>query len=314
MRSLPPVRWLDRGTSPGAFDRLAVVSLVALYINVLSGALVRVTSSGLGCPNWPQCSDQKSLPQLSGHQLAEFGNRVLALLVIIATVMLLVSAKRAHGRNQLDRRLAYVVGLGTIAQGPLGGVTVLTGLNPIAVMTHFLLAVVVIAAASVLVVDTRGWSRTWERPAWVGTGGWVLALWALALVTSGAVATASGTHPGDRSDIPRLTNLLDAAYIHVRVAVSFVAALAVGLWLLQRIAAPPRRIARASVAVVALTGTQIVFGEWQWRTQLPWYLTLLHVFTATLLWIAVVGWARMLGPAPAEARAPEAVGRTALAD
>lgn len=295
------MRLLSRWTSPAAFAPLAILSLIALYINVASGALVRVTSSGLGCPDWPACSAEAALPALSGHQIAEFGNRVLAAAVVVATVFLAISAWRGRELPRTQRRLGLAIGIGTFAQGPLGGVTVLTNLHPVAVMSHFLLAVVIVACATVLVVDLRGWSAAWERPSWAGPAGWVLAVWGLALVISGAVVTASGTHPGDRSDIPRMTNLLDAAYVHVRVAVSFVAVLAIGLWLLARIAHPPRRVARVAAVVVALTAVQVLIGEIQWRSELQWWLVLLHVLTATALWIALVAFARLLAPAPATA-------------
>lgn len=300
------MRLLNRWTAPSAFPALAVLSLIALYINVTSGALVRVLSAGLGCPNWPECTSEQVLPALSGHAIAEFTNRVLAAIVVVVTVFLMISAWRSRDLPPTRRWLGIAVGAGTFAQGPLGGITVLTDLHPIAVMTHFLLAIVIVACSTVLVVDLRGWGGDWERPGWVSPAGIVLALWALALIVSGAIATASGTHPGDRSDIERLMRLDDAAYVHVRVAVTFVAALAVGLWLLSRLAKPPRAVARGALLVVALTLLQVVIGEVQWRSQLQWWLVLLHVMVATALWISVVAFARLLAPAPATARAPSA--------
>jgi heme a synthase len=262
---------------------------------------VRVTNSGLGCPNWPAC-DRSALPPLAAHSVIEYGNRVLAFGVICVTVALLVNGwrtQRGHDRGRWW--MVVAIAAGTLAQGPLGGITVLVGLHPIAVMSHFLLAIAIVAVATVLAVDVLGLAGDGAPVAdWLRVGAPVLALWGLALIVSGAIVTESGTHPGS-NDVPRLWNLLDAAYVHVRVAVSFVGALAAFLWALSRIPEPPRWAPRLAWATVGLTGVQIVIGEVQWRHQLPWYLVLAHVATATLLWTSLVALARVLVPRPAGA-------------
>ena len=105
----------------------------------------------------------------------------------------------------------------------------------------------------------------WLRPSTLG----FLAL-GLALIVSGAIVTTSGTHPG-ADDVPRLYSLLNVAYWHVRIAVIYVAALAVFLFVLSRLETTSRRVPRLAWAVVALTGIQVVIGEVQWRNELPWY-------------------------------------------
>ena len=174
-------------TGERAFPVLVLVAVAALYLNVVSGALVRVTGSGLGCPDWPLCNGGPT-PAWEANAAIEYGNRVLALGVIVATLLLAISAYRV--RRTTDRhawRLAGAVGLGTFAQGPLGGITVLSGLHPVAVMTHFLLALVVLAIALVLALDERGWAPDWQpRPPWLRPAAVLLPAITFALVVSGA--------------------------------------------------------------------------------------------------------------------------------
>jgi cytochrome c oxidase assembly protein subunit 15 len=292
-------------TSPKRFPLLVWVAFVALYVNFCSGAMVRVTASGLGCPDWPLCNGRPA-PPLAWHAVVEFSNRVLALWVILATIAMLVSAGRSVRHS--DRQawwLALAVGGGTVAQGPLGGITVLVGLHPIAVMSHFLLAILVFTAATMLVVDVHGRrDEAVERPGWLRPATIGLAVWGFLLITSGAVVTMSGTHPGAKG-VKRLWNLLDAAYWHVRIAVSFVVVIAIYLFAIARLERPGPRVPALAWVVVALTGLQIAIGEWQWRHHLTWWMVLLHVMNATALWAALIALCRSVTPrATAVALAP----------
>ncbi len=271
-----------------SFERLVVATWLALLVNFVSGALVRVTNSGLGCPDWPLCNGSPT-PPLAGHAVIEFSNRVLALAVVLTTVALAVRGRR---------RLAYAIAAGTVAQVPLGGLTVLVDLHPIAVASHFLLAIVVFSLATVLAVDT-GISASTAIPAGRRLRQATMAIVALGLVliVSGAVVTTSGTHPG-ADDVPRLYDLRDVAYWHVRIALTFVVALAVYLFALARWRAAPVLVRRFAWTVVGLTALQIVIGEVQWRNELPWYLVWAHVANATLLWAAIVALARSSSPRP----------------
>jgi cytochrome c oxidase assembly protein subunit 15 len=198
--------------------------------------------------------------------------------------------------------MAVAVGVGTAAQAPLGAVTVLLDLNPLAVMAHFLLAIVLFAIATVLLVDVRGTpDPRAARPRWLTPAALGLTAWCFALIVSGAVVTTSGTHPGD-ADVPRLWNLLDATYVHVRIAVSYVIALAAFLFLVARLDPPPRRVPRLAWLVVGATALQVGIGELQWRTELPAWLVLLHVSVAAALWASVVALARSLVAQPAVAQ------------
>ncbi len=286
----------QRLVSDVPLPRAAWIALAALYVNIVSGALVRLTGSGLGCPEWPTCSKSSPVPQLSGHALIEYTNRVLAFAVIVITIWCAVVARRHRGEQPRAARLALAIAIGTFAQGPLGGITVLTDLHPVAVMSHFVLAVAIIAAGVLLVIEV------WKPPAFTSQPGGVVgvsvvfALWTLALVASGAVVTMAGPHPGDRSlDIPRLWTLTDAAYWHVRIAVTYVFLLAAYLALASRRRHLAPRVVHLAWLVVALVASQIAIGEYQWRHQLPWQLVLAHVATGTALWVSAVALARYIG-------------------
>jgi cytochrome c oxidase assembly protein subunit 15 len=254
---------------------------------------VRVTNSGLGCPDWPLCNGSAT-PPLAGHAVIEFSNRILAGLVIILTLLLAY-----RGWHHAKKRLALAIAIGTFAQGPLGGITIMVDLHPIAVASHFLLAVIVFTLATVLLVDTRfAPAVDGERPGWLQPATLAFLALGLTLIVSGAIVTTSSTHPG-ADDVPRLYALLDVAYWHVRIAVLYVSALAVFLFLLSRIECTSRRVPRLAWVVVGLTATQVVIGEAQWRNELPWYLVWAHVMTGTLLWSSLVALGRTLLPAPA---------------
>ncbi len=277
-----------------------MITWVALFVNFCSGALVRVTNSGLGCPDWPLCNGTAT-PPLAGHAVIEFSNRLLAGSVIIITLLLAYRGWR-HPR----KRLALAIAIGTFAQGPLGGITILVDLHPIAVASHFLLAIVVFTLSTVLLIDTRfSPERGLEQPPWLRPATLLFLALGLALIVSGAIVTTSGTHPG-ADDVPRLYSLLNVAYWHVRIAVTYVSGLAVFLFVISRLETTGRRVPRLAWVVVALTATQVVIGEVQWRNELPWYLVWAHVMTATLLWSALVALGRSLLPATAvsPSRAP----------
>lgn len=287
-------RALSRLTGPRAFRPLLVIVTVGVFLNIITGALVRVTGSGLGCPDWPLC-EGKVTPPMGFHGLIEFGNRVFALLVIISAILLAVSAFRTRRRTNPWRwRASLVIGIGLVLQGPLGGITVLLDLHPLSVMSHFLLAVLVlvIAVGLVLTEFRIGWGDSIPPPPrWVPIGGLVIAIWAWLVIISGAVVTMSGTHPGGE-DIPRLWNLLDAAYLHVRIAASFVVVIAIFLLLLSRVAHAPRAVMRLSWLLVIVVALQVAIGEVQWRTELPWWLVLVHVAggAAVLAVASAFGW------------------------
>jgi heme a synthase len=292
-------RW--RTVSPATFRRFAFVALSSLFVVVVTGAVVRLTASGLGCENWPRCGETP-FPEKDFHALVEFGNRVVALFAMACTTLAALAARRVE---DLPRWLVWTsafVAAAIVAQIPLGGLTVILELHPMAVMTHFLLALAAVALAVVVALGAdefiRGRSRARVSP-WVGGLALGLVPLALALVVTGALVTAAGPHSGG-ADIERLGNIVDAVYVHVRVTAVFGIGFLVLVALVFRSRAPlERAIAGVALGLLVL---QMVVGEVQWRNQLPWWLVLLHVALAVSVWAGVVALAFRLRPAPRRGR------------
>ena len=291
-----------REVSSARFLRIAVFAVLSLFVVVTTGAVVRLTASGLGCDNWPRCGSTP-FPEKGGHAFIEFGNRVIAFGSIVMTLLTWLAARRVRELPVWVRRLALWVWLGTVAQIPLGGITVIFDLHPLLVMTHFLLALVVLAGAVVVVLEA--WianagkasplgARWWRRLALAGVP------MCLTLVVTGAVVSASGPHSGGK-DIRRLgVSIVDAVYVHVRVVAAFgIGFLLVASWLWRHRREVPGVAALAGV-LLSLLIAQMVLGEVQYRTHLPWWLVLVHVVLAAAIWSATVAlvYAIWRPPAP----------------
>jgi cytochrome c oxidase assembly protein subunit 15 len=296
-----------RVVGPKRFLQIALASLAALYVVVTTGAVVRLTASGLGCENWPQCGD-RPFPEKGGHAVIEFSNRVVALTAMVLTLVAWLAARRTPGLPRGARRLALGVFVGTVAQIPLGGLTVLFELDPLLVMAHFLLALVVLVGAGVLALE--GWSLLCGRAGPVGPAWWrVLAVLGagacLILVVTGAVATAAGPHSGGE-DIPRLgVEVSDAVYVHVRATALY------GIWLLVfggyllRSRARNHGLLVGWLVLLGVLLAQMLVGEIQYRNALPWWLVLIHVALASGIAIltAALAYAAWRPPAPLVRRA-----------
>ena len=291
-----------REVSARRFVQLATAAVFTLWVVVTSGAVVRLTASGLGCDNWPRCGD-KPYPEKGGHAAIEFGNRLVALVGIALTVIVWLAARRVDGLPRWVRNVALATALGTIAQIPLGGITVLLGLNPIAVMSHFLLALVVLAGAIVVALEAWSHHRGLAAPAgppWLRTVAAAGVAACAVLVVTGTVTTASGPHSGGQ-DIPRLgLGVTDTVYVHVRATAVFgIGFLLVGLflWRLRRELAG---IARAGAVLFAVLLVQMAVGEIQYRNALPWWLVVIHVSLAATIWVLTVAisYALQRPPAP----------------
>ncbi len=279
MRRVGPV-------SPARYAHLALASAVSLYVIVLTGAAVRLTGSGLACESWPGCQEGAFFPAVGEHATIEFGNRVMALFPIGLSLATWVAATRTHGLARWVTWTAAFTFLGTIAQAPLGLLTIRLDLHPLMVATHFLLALVVLATATIVAVEAWGNAngRVQPAPRWLRLVGLVLALACGILVVTGTLSTAAGPHPGDSADIDRFWNLLDAVYLHVRATAAF------GLCFLLLLAWLVRNRERAgvlgpgAVGLLVLLLVQMSVGELQWRNELPWWLVLIHVGLAAAVW------------------------------
>jgi heme a synthase len=269
-----------------AFERLAQLLVLAMFLNIASGAFVRLTGSGLGCPDWPLCKGQP-VPPFNYHPVIEFSNRAIALAGILAALVTYLSARKIADRTA--RRLAAGVALLTLAQIPLGAVTVLFDLNPLLVMSHFLVAVTATGLAAVLLarLSAGGATPVPRGCAWLARASVVAAF---ALIVSGTFSTAAGPHAGG-PDVRRMGNLLDATYVHVRVATTFVVIAAIFLIVLQYGSWRPDRWHGLALALLVLVPLQAFIGEYQWHNQLPWWTVLAHVSVAAAIWIASVALA-----------------------
>lgn len=290
-----------REITPRRFVQVAGVAVLTLWVVVTSGAVVRLTASGLGCDNWPQCGD-RPFPEKGGHAAIEFGNRMVALCGILLTLLTWLASRRVDALPRWVRTVALVTALGTIAQIPLGGITVLLDLNPIAVMSHFLLALLVLAGA--VVVGLEAWTQrrglaAAVGPPWLRLVALVVVVACAVLVVTGTVATASGPHSGG-SDIPRLGfGVTDAVYVHVRATAVFgIGLLVVGLFLWRRRREHPA-VAHLAAVLLGVLLVQMAVGEIQYRNALPWWLVVIHVSLAATIWTLTVAVAYVLHRPPA---------------
>jgi len=282
--------------SAALFRTLAFASVTGLYLIIVTGTTVRLTASGLGCESWPGCQEGQPFPEKGYHSYIEFGNRLVGGIVIAATLLTALAAFRASGLPRYAHRTAVAVFVGTLAQAPLGYLTVRFDLNPYLVMSHFLLSAIVLAGAVVVALAAAGAEtgtvtpfvpRELRAAALAAAGGCLL------LLASGTVATAAGPHPGDSAKIGRLWRLQEAVFSHAVGTAIFGLCFAFMLgYLVSRRSQAPRLLA-LSVAVLAVVGVQITIGAIQYHTRLPWWLVLLHVATAAAVWVGVVALATL---------------------
>jgi cytochrome c oxidase assembly protein subunit 15 len=267
------------------FRAFAVAAAASLYVIIITGALVRLTASGLGCESWPGCQEGAFFPAEDHHGFIEFGNRVFGAIPISLTFLTWFVSRRVASR--FVQRVALATFLLTLVQAPIGLVVIATDLEPIAVVVHFTLALVALAGA--LIVLLEAWKPALDDPVpgELRRAGLVLAGACLALVVTGTFATAAGPHSGD-PDVGRLWMLDNAMWVHVRAAGLFGLALLFVLgYLVARRARSPR-LFRVGLVVAALALAQSAVGELQWRTELPWGIVLVHVALAAAVWSATV--------------------------
>lgn len=283
--------------TPQLYASVALVALVALALIVLTGAAVRLTGSGLGCPDWPKCYGG-TVPPLETHAVIEYGNRLLTGFVGLAVI---AASVLAWFRQPFRGHLALfgaLLPLGVIGQAILGALVVKYHLAPGLVMSHFLLSMLLLDASFAL-----AWCARYEpgerRPSSDRLGIWsVRALIPLGQLTilAGTIATASGPHAGahegelvHRFDFEGTGTLEWVVQRHSAIAVVFGLA-AIGVWLLLHRRGGDRRAVRPLSAVIALLALQGVVGGLQWALELPSEIVWLHVALATVTWLAML-WA-----------------------
>jgi cytochrome c oxidase assembly protein subunit 15 len=288
--------------SAGQFLPLALASVAALWLIVVTGAAVRLTDSGLGCRHWPGCEKGHPLPAKDYHAYIEFGNRVIGGVTIVVVLLTALAAWRTPSLARGARRLALAVFVGTLAQAPLGYLAVKTDLRWPVVAAHLLLSMAVLAGAVVLALET--YSTVAGRaepfvPLELRRLGLVVAGAALALLVTGTLATAGGPHSGGGAEhVNRLWRLQPLIFVHAgAVAVFGIGLVFVLGYLAARRERAPRLFAFGAL-VLGLLVVQMIVGEIQYRTHLPWPLVLTHVGLAGAVWAFLVAFVTVLWRPP----------------
>ena len=294
MNSVSPA--LARRTSfaiaPERFRQLAIAAVAMLILIVGTGATVRLTGSGLGCEHWPGCQPGDPFPKKGYHSDIEFSNRVVAFFTVLTTLALALGSVFTRGLSRRVKTLAWIVFAATLAQAPLGAITVYFHLNPYLVIAHLLLSLAVIGVGVLVLLDATQLIRGTAPalPAIVRAAGSVLVCAVAVLVVTGTLATASGKYPGSSGDtkVRRIGAFQPAVALHVKAVAAFgIVFLLLAAWAWLNRARFPWLL-RGCAGLLAILLVQMAIGETQYRTYgtVPWWLVLMHVVAAA----ALFGW------------------------
>lgn len=281
--------------SPERYAQVTLVALAALALIVLTGAAVRLTGSGLGCPDWPKCYGG-STPPLEAHAVIEYGNRLLTGFVGLAVIAACVLAFFRQPYRWHLALFGALLPLGVIGQAILGALVVKYHLAPGLVMSHFILSMMLLDAAFALAWCSRyePWERRRSRDR--------LSVWAVRAliplgqltILAGTIATASGPHAGahegqlvHRFDFEGTRTLEWVVQRHATIAAIYGFA-AIGVWLLLRRPEADKRALRPLTLVIGLLALQGAIGGLQWWLELPAGIVWVHVAVATGNWLAML--------------------------
>lgn len=283
------MRSLSLRLSPTAYRRITVAALVALCVIVVTGASVRLTDSGLGCPDWPRCEDENFFASPDDfHGMVENLNRLFTG-VVAASVMLAVlgSLVRAPRRRDLTW-LSLGLVAGVLAQIVWGAFTVWSGLRPEVVMGHYLLSAILIVNATVLVqrAATGGPPRHPAVPAGVLSLSRAMVGAAIVVVVTGTVVTNTGPHAGDQEAVRFGFDIAQVARLH-GIAVLVLLASTIATLSTAHATGAPRAVRRRGGMLVAVLLVQAGIGYWQYLAGVPELLVGIHVLGSVLVIIAV---------------------------
>ena len=261
---------------------------------VVTGGAVRLTGSGLGCPTWPECTDGSIRPVITQsedqlHAWIEFGNRLIAwLILILALAALVYVVKKLKNRNDFKRLrlLAILQILGFLGQVVLGGITVLTKLNPISVSAHFVLTLPLIAGALALrhrvldrpILQLQPMTRTVTK---------VVTALSFVVLLLGVIVTGTGPHAGDADAKRYPFNFEAVSILHADLVIALIC-LAIALYLVVKVsesAEVKKLFGRMILIFLAICLAQGAIGYLQYLTGLPELLVGAHLLGATLVWI-----------------------------
>ncbi len=279
--------------------------MALLWIIIPSGGFVRLTDSGLGCTDWPLCENTSVIPAMDVNAWIEYGNRLLSGVVMATAVLSAIVVTASRLTTPGTRIAAIIAAIATVAQVPLGAVTVVFELHPLLVGAHFVLSLVALGAGVIAFLGIDDLRRGLRRAVSAGYA-WLAALGGVALSTtlvSGVLVTAAGPHSGDPDVNHRFGTLDTAAYWHVR-AVILLGVVGIIIAIVARARRADRGFMVPALLFVPLFVVQVIIGEVQWRNQLPWQVVVFHVAVAGLVWAAGVAalW-RLARPITADAPA-----------
>jgi len=274
---------------PATLRRLAFASVIVNVIIVVTGGLVRLTDSGLGCPTWPRCTDDSYVPTsaMGVHGTIEFGNRTLISVVGGVAVAGLIVAWLQ--RKQLRAALwpAFLVLVGVAVQGVVGGITVHLALNPYSVALHFLLSIVMLALAHTFWTRTRAGRPRWTPPPALRALTLCLTVVSAAVLVLGTVVTGSGPHAGDAKAARTGFDPQAMAQLHAD-GVFLLIGLSAALWFAAKALGAPQNVTRAALVLVVVELSQGVVGFVQYFTGLPVAVVAAHMLGACLVWLATL--------------------------
>jgi len=281
--------------------RLALAGVIADTVIMSTGAAVRLSASGLGCPDWPQCSTadivaSKNAGQTLLNTWIEFGNRLLNFPLVIIAALIFIAAWRFRPDGRRRRDLVWLGAaqpLGVVAQAVIGGIVVLTKLSPATVSVHFLVSAAVVAAAVALhmrcsaLADASGMPETIPVRRDLRVMSAALVAVTCLMLAAGTVVTGTGPLAGD-AGVPRYGLPLEGVtQLHADIG-WLLAGLSIALVLGLRLSGAPQRAVRAGWIMLAALGSQGVIGYIQYFTHLPAGLVWVHVTGSVLVWIAVL--------------------------
>ena len=276
---------------------LAIASLISQVGIIVSGGAVRLTKSGLGCSEWPNCmpGTMTPVPEMGIHGLIEFGNRLLTFVLIAIALAFLVSIWKMRATHRSLFILGWVLLAGIPFQGVIGGITVWTRLNPWVVSLHFLLSMTLVILATLLVNRTRREYKALQAPAQdktIGQVSWVAWIAALLAIIFGTIVTGTGPHAGDASAPRHMFDPLLVTRMHTAPVYLLIGAVIILLVLAAKRHAGPRFTAGLYWLVLVIV-LQAGIGYTQHFTGLPITLVLAHMLGSALLGIAATNvWDR----------------------
>ena len=272
--------------------RISLANLIAQSGIIVTGAIVRLTGSGLGCPTWPDCAPGSLIPvagQVEGfHKYIEFGNRTLTFLVLAISIALFVFSLVYEKKKIIVWSIFPLVG--TLLQAVLGGITVLTGLHPSTVMAHFLLSIILVGISVKIYNYFHDQSISKTLPKIIDNYVKVVTFVGLVVIILGTITTGSGPHSGDELAARFDLDVRVIAWLHADSVLLFVG-LIIGLLVITKLNPDSNHLYKATRNLFVICLIQGFIGYVQWFNNVPWALVSFHVIGAVITWIAVANLA-----------------------